>query len=210
MDLQIDFRKATIDDNLEEISELLYLTDEYIYPYWFGNLENCKKELPELIIQEKFFFNVNNLYIGIDQSNGKIVGLVCIVDKNVDLSYDYSELIKHNDRYEFTINNYIKGLIDEVKEADFAYISNVCVSPLYRGKHIGSMMIKNIIEIYKKSVFDEIVLDVLADNPGAIKLYQNMGFEQFTETFKGFNDPNKEKPDVFSMEVKIPNEDDTG
>ena len=64
-------------------------------------------------------------------------------------------------------------------------------------------MVNKIIEIYKEKLFNEIVLDVLADNPGAIKLYQNLGFEQFTEIFEGFNDPNKEKPDVFSMKAHI-------
>lgn len=55
-------------------------------------------------------------------------------------------------------------------------------------------MIKTIINIYKEKLFKEIVLDVVAANPGAIKLYQNLGFEQFTEIFAGFNDPDKKKP----------------
>ena len=203
MNIDVEFRKAKIGDNLEEIAELLYMTDPYIYPYWFGNLENCKKELPKLLVQDKFFFNINNLYVMIDTTNNKVIGVVCVVDKRVDLSYDYDKLEKVNDRYKFTIENYIKGLIDEVKKSDFVYISNVCVHPGYRGMHIGSIMLKNIIEIYKKQYFDEIVLDVLADNPGAIKLYRNMGFEQISEIFDGFNGPQLEKPDVFSMKLKL-------
>lgn len=130
-----------------------------------------------------------------------------MVDKHADLNFDYSKLESVNDRYKFTINNYIKGLIDEVKSSEFAYISNVCVHPDYRGKHIGSMMIKQVIDIYRKKCFDEISLDVLADNPSAIKLYQNLGFEQSSEIFKGFNDPSLEKPDVFSMKNDL--SDDT-
>ena len=64
-------------------------------------------------------------------------------------------------------------------------------------------MISKIIDIYKEKLFKEIVLDVVAANPGAIKLYQNLGFEQFTELFKGFNDPNKERPEVFSMKNEL-------
>ena len=52
-------------------------------------------------------------------------------------------------------------------------------------------------------LYKEVVLDVLANNPGAIKLYQNLGFEQFTEIFKGFNNPSMEKPKVFSMKTKL-------
>ncbi len=195
--MNINFRKATTSDNLEKIAELLYYTDDYIYPYWFGNVDNCRKELAPLLVQDKFFFNVNNLYIAIQNNN--ILGIICVVDKNTDLSFDYSNLSEINDRYKFTINNYIKGLIDEVSDADFAYISNVCVDPNYRDLHIGTFLLDNLIKEYKRKMYNEIVLDVLADNPRAIHLYQKMGFEQVGDIFSGFNDPNKTKPDVFTM-----------
>ena len=194
-------RKARRDDKLEKVAELLYKTDPYIYPYWFGSLENCINELTPMLLEEKFFFYYQNLYVAIKDND--IVGVVCIVDKGTDLSYDYTKLKAYNERYCFTIVNYIEGLIKEVKDADFAYISNVCVDEKYRGMHIGNFMISNIIKIYKEQLFKKIVLDVLADNPGAIKLYQNLGFEKFTEIFKGFNNPSMEKPNVFSMQTDL-------
>lgn len=196
--LELTFRKAKATDNLEEIAELIYNTDEYIYPYWFGNLENCKKELPNLMLEDKFFYNYNNFQIAIDKSNNKIVGVVCIVDKDVDLSYDYDKIKNKNERYNFTVENYIYDLIQEVKESDFAYISNVCVSKEYAGKKIGTRLLNYVIEVYKK----KIVLDVLTENPGAIHLYKKLGFEQTSEVFKGFNSPTEEKPDVISMTLK--------
>ena len=203
-ELVLEFRKATASDNLEEIAELIYYTDQYIYPYWFENIEKCKKELPLLMVQENFFFNVNNLYIAIDiENNKKIIGVICILDKSVDLTYNYEELRKINDRYCFTIDNYVMGLIDEVKNSDFAYISNVCVSPLYRGKHVGIRLMNYVIDVYVDKYFKEIALDVLAQNPGAIKLYENLGFEQISELFKGFSDPKIDKPDVFSMKLSL-------
>ena len=196
-------RKPTRDDKLEKISELLYNTDPYIYPYWFETLDNCKKELTPLLLEDKFFFNINNLYIAVNSLNNEIVGVICVVNKNVDLSYDYSELKAKNERYCFTIVNYVEGLIKEVKEADFAYISNVCVDSNYRGMHIGNMLVNYVVNVYKDRLYKEIVLDVLAKNPSAIKLYQNLGFEQFTEVFGGFSDPKKKKPDVFSMKASL-------
>ena len=198
-------RKPTKKDNLEKIAELLFNTDPYIYPYWFGNVDNCKRELTPLLLEDKFFFNINNLYITIDKGTNEIIGVMCILDKSVDLDYDYSTLKAKNERYCFTIVNYIEGLIKEVKEADFAYISNVCIDERYRGQHIGNFMMSYVIDVYKNKLFKEIVLDVLAQNPGAIKLYQNLGFEQFTEIFKGFNDPSKDKPLVFSMKTDLNN-----
>ena len=196
-------RKANRNDNLKKVSELLYKTDPYIYPYWFGNLDNCIEEFTPMLFEDKFFFNYQHLYVAIEKSSNEIVGVVCVVDKNTDLGYDYSKLKAYNERYCFTIVNYIEGLIKEVKDADFAYISNVCVDENYRGMHIGNYMVQSIIEIYKNKLFKEIVLDVLADNPSAIKLYQNLGFEQFTEIFKGFNNPSRKKPDVFSMKTEL-------
>ena len=200
---KIIIRKVNSKDNIKKISELLYKTDEYIYPYWFGSLKNCIEQLTPLLLEDKFFFNINNLYVAYSTNNNEIVGVTCIVDKSVDLSYNYEKLKKVNDNYKFTIENYIEGLIKEVKESEFAYISNVCVDEKYRGRHIGNMMISRIIDIYKEKLFKEIVLDVIAANPGAIKLYQNLGFEQFTEIFKGFNDPSKERPEVFSMKNEL-------
>lgn len=194
-------RRAKKDDDFKKIAELLYKTDSYIYPYWFGSLKNCMNELPSLMLEAKFFFYYKHLFVAI--KNNVIVGVVCIVDKGTDLSYDYSKLKAYNERYCFTIVNYIEGLIKEVQGADFAYISNVCVDENYRGMHIGNYMVSNIIDVYKDNMFQKIVLDVLADNPGAIKLYQNLGFEQFTEVFKGFNNPSKDKPNVFSMQAEL-------
>ena len=199
--MNMEFRKAKDTDNLEKISELLYYTDDYIYPYWFGNVDNCRKELSSLLLQDKFFFNINNLYVAV--MDNEVLGVICIVDKNTDLSYDYSELEKVNERYEFTINNYIKGLIEEVKDASFAYISNVCVDPNHRDLHIGTFLLDNLIKEYRNKMYKEIVLDVLKDNPRAIHLYEKMGFEQEGDIYQGFNNPNSEKPDVLKMKNVI-------
>ena len=110
--VELEIRKATPQDNLEQIAQLIYKTDQYIYPYWFEDIEKCKKELPPLMLEENFFFNVDNFY---NKSNGNIVGATCIVDKGTNLDYDYSNLRDVNERYRFTIDNYVKGLVDEVK-----------------------------------------------------------------------------------------------
>lgn len=164
--------------------------------------------LLKLLLEEKFFFYIYNLYVLIDKSNRKIIVVICVVDKNVDLDYDYSKVLQVNDRYKFTIENYIFGLIKEVKNSDFAYISNVCIDKDYRGKHLGNIMLNWLIDIYKKSIFKELSLDVIIDNGAAVKLYENIGFEQNSEVFKGFSAPNEERPDVFSVSFNFDEIDD--
>lgn len=58
IDEKIIIRKANKNDDLERILELIYNVDPYIYPYWFKNLENCKKVLPKLILEDNFIFNM--------------------------------------------------------------------------------------------------------------------------------------------------------
>ena len=53
-ELELKIRKATTNDNLQEIAELIYCTDQYIYPYWFESLEKCVEELPSLMVLENF------------------------------------------------------------------------------------------------------------------------------------------------------------
>ena len=202
--MNLIFRKAKADDDLEKIAELLYYTDDYIYPFWFENLEKAKKEFPKLILEDHFFFHYSNLYLAIEEETNSIIGLICIVDKSVNLDYDYEKLKKVNDRYRFTVEHYIKGLIDEVQESKFAYISNVCVNPEFRDLHVGTFLLDNLLQEYKKKKFDEIALDVLAGNPRAIHLYEKMGFKKSSDVFPGFNGTNEEKPDVFSMKRTLP------
>ena len=56
------------------------------------------------------FFNINNLYVAYDKKEDSIVDVVCIVDKGTELDYDYKKLREVNDRYAFTIDNYIMGI----------------------------------------------------------------------------------------------------
>lgn len=201
--IELEIRKAKPTDNLAEITELLYKTDSYIYPYWFGSLEKAREEFPKLILQENFFYNINNLTVSINKETNQIIGVICSLDKETNLEYDYDTLEKYNERYQFTIQNYVKALIKEIKEVKYVYISNVCVHEAYRGQNIGQRMLRQVIDDYKKKNYKKIALDVLKDNPRAIKLYQNLGFIQSSEVFKGFNDPDKEKPDVISMNQSL-------
>lgn len=195
--LNLIIRKATLEDDLQRITELLYKTDPYIFPYWFETSEKCKEELPKLLQLDKFIFNINNLHIAIDESNNQIIGVVCIVDKNTELDFDYSELKKKNDRYKFTIENYIQLLIEEAAKAEYVYISNICVHEEYYGKHIGNRMLKKIIDYYRENLTNTIVLDAIEKNKNAVKLYENLGFFQTEDLYQEFSIPNPQENDIF-------------
>ena len=122
----IIIRKATKDDNFEEIAELIYETDPYIYPHWFHNdVDECKKVIIPLLDKEGFFFNYKSMHLAINKKNNKIIGLIQVIDKDTNFDYDYTELMNKDRNYKFTIENYIFELINEVKESGLPYFSNI-------------------------------------------------------------------------------------
>ena len=198
-------RKANKTDNLKQISELIYNTDPYIYPYWFESLNNCKKILPKLILEDNFIFNINTIYIAINNETNEIIGLSSIIDKSTNLEYDYDNL-SQNKNTTHTIKNYILPMINTIKTKNIATITNMCIKKEYRNMHIGYNLLKTVIEEYKNNNnqnVEFIEFDVLAHNPSAIKLYQNLGFKQISNIEKGFNGYHMKKPDVIVMQLKI-------
>ena len=196
----IIIRKATLEDNFEEMAQLIYETDDKIYTYWFhDDVEEAKKVLPPLMKEEGFFYNYKSIYIAIDKNTNKIVGLICCVLPETNLEYDYDKIRKMSDSYAYTVDNYIIGLIEEVQELQVPYISNVAVHHDYRGRRIGSLMFRKVVE-EKKPFYRKLLLDVLADNPSAIKLYENLGFE-ITSFYWDIGYGPGDYTETFSMEL---------
>ena len=118
----IVLRRATIDDNFSEIARLIYETDPYIYPFWFNNnIDEAIKVLVPRMKEAGFIFYYENFYVAYSKELNKIVGICGAIDKTTNLDYDYTSLINVNDNYKFTVNNYLKVLIDEVEE------KNICI-----------------------------------------------------------------------------------
>lgn len=195
----IYIRRVSKDDNFKEIAELIYETDPYIYSHWFhNNVEECKEILSPLLDKDGFFFNYKSMHIAIDKCNNKIIGLIQIIDKDTNFEYDYTELMNTDRTYKFTIENYIYELINEVKESGLPYFSNIVVHHDYRGLKLGSTMMNYILKECRDKYY-KFVLDVLAENPAAIRLYEKMGFV-ITEKNMGFKN-DTEKIEEYRMEL---------
>ncbi|MBO6087095.1 ribosomal protein S18-alanine N-acetyltransferase [bacterium] len=77
-----------------------------------------------------------------------------------------------------------------------AHITNIAVSPKYRRKHIGEMLLQKIIDTCYANMVKYITLEVRASNVPAISLYEKYGFKSFG-TRKGYYQDNNE--DVLIM-----------
>lgn len=199
-DYKIDFddivlRRAKKDDNMEDIARLIYQTDPYIYPFWFNDdINEAIRVLAPKLQEPGFIYNYENCYVAYNKEDGKIIGLVCAIDPTTDLNYDYSELESVNERYKFTIEKYVKLIINEVLEKKYMYFVNVCVDEAYRSRMIGSRMLGRFIEQMHGAGFIEICFDCLMHNLRAKNLYHGLGFKEVSEGigFDGTDNPTVE------------------
>lgn len=153
--------------------------------------------------QDGFIFNLDNIDVAVEKDSNEVLGIICSYKNSDNLDFDYSELEQYNDRYYFTINNYVKKVVNEVKEADYAYISNICVHESARGLGIAGKLINHVKEKYKKQLLSDIQLDVITNNSSAVNAYHKNKFDEVGESFPGFADPSEEKPVVVSMRSKL-------
>ena len=178
----IILRRARKDDNMEDIAKLIYETDPYIYPFWFNNDINEALEYLVPKIQEPgYIYNYENCYVAYANDINKIVGVVCAIDPTTNLDYNYEDDESINERYKFTINNYVKEIIKEVEEKKYMYLVNVCIDEEYRSNRIGSRLLRYFIEQMHQAGFDEIGFDCLMHNLRAKNLYHSLGFKEVSE-----------------------------
>ena len=89
-----------------------------------------------------------------------------LIRKDVQESIKDTQMIMDGDK---TIGMFTACMIDD---GEWRYIGEIYLIPEYRGKGIGTSILKN--EINK---FDKIRLQVATTNTGAIKLYESLGFK---------------------------------
>ena len=200
--MNIEYRKTNQNDNLEKLAELIYIVDPYIYPYWFSNLQNCKNELSKLILEEGFIFNINTTYIAVNKDNNEIIGIAQIVSYKTNLDYDYSELIMKDPNYKYTIENYIIPMINEIKEKKIMTVTNFSVDGSYRNNGIGTNLLDYALreETNNYKELFHIKFEVIAENYGALKVYNKLGFKQKGFMEEGFNGEGLPKPFVVFVE----------
>lgn len=182
MNDNIIFREVTKEDNMEDIARLLYDTDPYIYPYWFNDdVEEAVNVLAPKMLEDGFIFNYKNCRVAVDQDNGKIVAMLCSINPNTNLEYDYSNLSSVNNNYKFIVDDYLKYLINEVNEKKFVYLTNISVDVDYRGKKVGSRILKDWVKRTDEEGYTEIGFDCLMHNLRAKNLYHSLGFKEVAE-----------------------------
>ncbi len=72
-----------------------------------------------------------------------------------------------------------------------AHITNIAVDPLYRGRRIGSGLMRRIMEVAREKILTGITLEVREGNTSAISMYKRFGF-RVEGRRKGYYSDNQE------------------
>lgn len=172
-------RSARPEDNLTDIAKIIYATDPYIYPFWFGSEDDAIMSLHALIHSTGTIFSLDNLYVVWEIWSRKILGAIVAISSRSDLSYDYSPLKQTNDHYRFAIERYVEPSVRHAQESDpdTMTILDCCVAPDARRRGLGKLLLNNFMIVAQAHGFRRFELDCLADNQPALALYHGLGFQ---------------------------------
>ncbi len=173
----IRIRPAHPYDASFEVATLLYDTDPYIYPYWFGgNRDLGLQTLSGLFTTPGNIFYYENIIVAEDVSERKIVGALCHLEHDTPLDFDYRQ-ISTTAGTEKVYTEYFDWLKSEAQAASPStlIVSNLCTDSNRRGHGIGHRLFGAFVDQADQQGYDRIEFDCLADNAAAINLYESFG-----------------------------------
>lgn len=87
------------------------------------------------------------------------------------------------------INGFVIGYVAGfLAQPELGRIFSLAVDPKYQNRSVGSNLLKEIINIFRKKGVSEIILEVRMDNIKATRFYERLGFFQFGIAEKYYND----------------------
>ncbi len=170
-------------DDKTQVAKLIYLSDRYIYPYWFDSIEDGEKVIAKMTSLPTLY-NQKNVTVAVTK-DGFVAGAMVskrtpVVENEEEIRKAFEEAgVKCDERTHKIFCDYYAKMFDE---KDYYYVANVAVDPLFRGKGIASKLITQTV-----SDKGECHLECVIANPGAWKLYQRLGFE-IVEEYPGVFD----------------------
>lgn len=174
-------RKLNARDDSRAVAELIYYTDDYIFPYLYDNdLERARAVLCEMIASDTLYHYKNITAAVLDE---KIVGIVVAIEKPftvtpesmIDCFVRAGAIV--DERFRKVYREYY-ALLDTRSEG--VYIANVCVNKLYRGMGIAKKMLGAVL-----SDDCRYELETVKANGAAFAVYTSAGFRTEYE-YPGF------------------------
>lgn len=180
---EVVVRPYQVGDDLDQIAKLIYLTDPYIYPYWFDSMEDGIKVLREMIALPTIY-NGRNVTVAVTEE-GFVAGVVVSVnspayeeEKEIIRAFELAGITRDARTHKIFLDYYDKM----AEEKRGHYIANIAVDPLFQKRGIAATLIEYVVR--NKSFCH---LECVQENVGAWRLYQRLGFK-IAEEYPGVFD----------------------
>ena len=169
---EITVRPMMDGDDRDQITKLIYLSDSYIYPFWFDSLEDAQKVLGEMISLPTLYHR-DNIRVAVTES-GEIAG--AIVAKPFPIEEDEAHLYEAFERAgipsdERTHRIYL-DYYDKMKgNQQGLYLANLAVDPRFQKQGIATTLLADLLKQHPLCH-----LECVKANIGAWRIYQRLGF----------------------------------
>lgn len=188
MNLNIDYLYKALDggitmlrplektDDLTRVAELIYHTNNRLFPFLFGKEEKAIPKIRALIERDDNVFS--HKYIWVEFKDELRAILIEIdVDDQPSNKKDFEAVFKKTERFKLWLKGLLTFSIFHKPVRQGRYIQNICVCKSQRGRGIGSKMMNDAILRAKMKHRSHVSLDVSIRNKAAIDLYQMLGFK---------------------------------
>lgn len=161
--------------DLDVVANLIYDTDEYLFPFIFGPRSHGLPVLKRLIALENNSFSHRHIECIADGNELQAI-LIAYDHRTIDATAedaDYQSALPFFDRLLLVPKFWILQPILDKEDVTGVYIQNLCVAAAHRGKGLGSQLIRHYIEMQPVDVW----LDVELSNAAALRFYARLGFQ---------------------------------
>lgn len=170
-----NIRRMDLATDLDAVAGLVYDTDAYLFPFLFGPRSHALPQLRKLIALEANSFSHRHIWCAGEP--GAVQGILIGYDhRQFDKAAeeaDYQRALALIDRWLLGPRLWVLRPFLDKSDVLGRYIQNVCVQPSFRGRGVGSGLIRHFLELGR----DDVWLDVELGNAEAIQLYQRLGFK---------------------------------
>lgn len=160
--------------DLDAVANLIYDTDEYLFPFIFGRRSHGLPVLKRLITLEHNSFSHRFIECIADGDEVQAI-LIGYDHRTIDATAedaDYQSALPFFDRLLLVPKFWILQPILDKEDVTGVYLQNLCVAAAHRGKGLGSQLIRHFIERMSGDVW----LDVELSNVAALRFYERLGF----------------------------------
>ncbi|MDI9436764.1 MAG: GNAT family N-acetyltransferase [Euryarchaeota archaeon] len=170
--------------NLLKVAELIYEADTETFDFFFSEKEKSTQVIEKLVLADVNTLNHQHIYVVVDGNNQVLGAAVIHHGKRPSFLDELKSIFKNmnlGDSLKYTLIFILDSIFLSDLEDQDSYLAILTVDESVRSRGIGSFILKNAIHLMKEHGSKRMVLDVDIENPGALRLYEKVGFRIFNK-----------------------------